>query len=248
MDFTKKIVWITGSSKGIGEATAKEFASLGASIVLHYFTDLESIKIIKQEIEEKYNVPVLVVHGDVSKEEDVSRMLEEVLSVFGHIDVLVNNAAISIDTTFEDKTVENFRRILDVNLIGTFLMSKYVGVKMLERKSGVIINISSTNGIDTVYPYSLDYDASKAGVISLTKNLAIQFAPYVRVNCIAPGWVNTPMNKNLDSEFIENECTHILLNRFADPKEIANIISMISSDKASYLNGTVIRVDGGYQS
>ena len=247
MDFTKKIVWVTGSSKGIGEATVKEFASLGASIVLHYFQDKEKANLIRQEIEEKYQVPVLMVQGDISKEEDVSRMVEEVTLKFGHIDILVNNAAIAIDTIFEDKTVENFKRILDVNLIGTFLMSKYVGNKMLERKNGVIINISSTNGIDTVYPYSLDYDVSKAGVISLTKNLAIQYAPYIRVNCVAPGWVNTPMNQNLDSEFINEECSHILLKRFAEPNEIASVISMISSDKASYVNGSIIRVDGGFQ-
>ena len=172
-------------------------------------------------------------------------MVDEIISTFGHIDVLVNNAGIAIDTIFEDKTVANFRRTLDVNLIGTFLVSKYVGKYMLEEKEGCIINISSTNGIDTVYPESLDYDASKAGILSLTKNLAIQYAPYIRVNSIAPGWVLTDMNKELDDDFMEEEKSKILLNRFADPYEIAKVIVFLASDDASYINGEVIRVDGG---
>ncbi|MBQ2409056.1 MAG: SDR family oxidoreductase [Bacilli bacterium] len=151
----------------------------------------------------------------------------------------------AIDTLFEDKTVENFKKTLNVNLIGTFLMSKYIGEIMYNNKKGNIINISSTNGIDTYYPMSLDYDASKAGVISLTKNLAVQYAPYVRVNTIAPGWVNTEMNKELDDEFINNENKKILLNRFGEPEEIAKVILFLASDDASYINGTVIRVDGG---
>ena len=124
-------------------------------------------------------------------------------------------------------------------------MSKYIGELMYENKNGSIINISSTNAIDTYYPMSLDYDASKAGVISLTKNLAVQYAPYVRVNTVAPGWTMTEMNVNLDEEFINNENKKILLNRFAKPEEIANVIMFLASDKASYINSAVIRVDGG---
>ena len=174
-------------------------------------------------------------------------MVEKVIDAFGRVDVLVNNAAIAIDTTFEDKTVENFRKILDTNLIGTFIVSKYVGKYMLENKSGVIINVASTNGIDTIYPESLDYDASKAGVISLTKNLALQYAPYIRVNAVAPGWVNTDMNKELDQAFIEKENKKILLNRFARPEEIAKVIYFLSTPDASYINSEVIRIDGGFR-
>jgi len=167
-------------------------------------------------------------------------MIETIKNKFNNIDILVNNAGIAIDTPFEDKTINNFRKILDVNLIGTFLVSKYVYTIM---NKGVIINISSTNGIDTTYPESLDYDASKAGVISLTHNLATQYAPNIRVNAICPGWVNTDMNSELDKKFIENETKKIKLGRFADPEEIADAIYYIS--KCTYINDSIIRVDGG---
>ena len=174
-------------------------------------------------------------------------MVDEIIREYGKIDVLVNNAGIAIDTTFEDKIVSNFRRTIDVNLIGTFLVSKEVGTHMLERKSGSIINVSSTNGIDTVYPESLDYDASKAGVISLTKNLAIEYAPYIRVNAVAPGWVLPEMNKELDPEFIEAEANKSLLKRFAEPEEIAKVITFLASSDASYINSEIIRIDGGFK-
>ena len=246
MDFHGKVVWVTGSSSGIGEATIKEFASLGADVVIHYYQHKEQAESIEKFIQSHYQVETLLVQGDVANEEDVKRMVEEVLNKFGQIDVLVNNAGIAIDTTFEDKTIDNFRRTLDVNLIGTFLMGKYIGKIMFNQKTGRIINISSTNGIDTVYPESIDYDASKAGVLSLTKNLAIQYAPYVLVNTLAPGWVNTPMNQELDSEMIEAEEKKILLGRFALSEEIAHVVVFLASDKASYINASVLRVDGGF--
>ena len=114
---------------------------------------------------------------------------------------------------------------------------------MLNQKSGRIVNISSTNGIDSYYPYSMDYDASKAALISLTHNFAIEYAPYIQVNCIAPGWVNTEMNKELDKEYINEESKHILLKRFAEPEEIAESIYFAAT--APYLNDTIIKVDGG---
>lgn len=241
----KPVALITGSSRGIGKATIIEFAKKGYDVVINYLSSEEEALKLKKMIEETYQVQVLAIQADVSKEEEVKNMVEEVIHTFGHIDCLVNNAGIAIDTTFEDKTVENFRRTLDVNLIGTFLVSKYVGKYMLEKKEGTIINISSTNGIDTIYPESLDYDASKAGIISLTKNLAVQYAPYIRVNSIAPGWVLTEMNQELDPEFVESEQQKCLLKRFAEPEEIAKVAVFLASRDASYINGEVIRVDGG---
>ena len=124
-------------------------------------------------------------------------------------------------------------------------MSKIFGKYMYDQGFGNIINISSTNGIDTYYEFSIDYDASKAGVINLTHNLANIFAPNVRVNCICPGWVNTPMNKELSDEFKKEETSKILLNRFAEPYEIAELVYFLTSEEASFINDSVIRIDGG---
>jgi 3-oxoacyl-[acyl-carrier protein] reductase len=240
-----KTVLITGSSRGIGRSCAYIFAKNGYNVCINYLNCEDIARELKEELELKYKVECLLVKGDVSVEEDVSEMLRDIINKFGSIDVLVNNAGIAIDTIFEDKTVDNFKKTLDINLIGTFLVSKYVSKYMLDKRSGVIINVSSTNGIDTYYPFSLDYDASKAGVISLTKNLAQQFAPYIRVNTVAPGWVKTDMNKNLDKKFVMREENKILLKRFAEDYEIAKVIYFLASEDASYINGEVIRVDGG---
>lgn len=244
---SNKVVLITGASRGIGSEVAKVFAGNNYNVVINYNNSSDAAFKLKEEIENKYHVTALCIKCDVSNELEVKNMVEKVIDAFGHIEALVNNAAIAIDTTFEDKTVENFRKILDTNLIGTFIVSKYVGKCMLENKSGVIINVASTNGIDTIYPESLDYDASKAGIISLTKNLALQYAPYIRVNAVAPGWVNTDMNKELDQAFIEKENKKILLDRFARPEEIAKVIYFLSTPDASYINSEIIRIDGGFR-
>ena len=244
----KRVVLVTGASRGIGKATVIEFAKKGYDVVINYLSSEKEALTLKKEVESQYSVKALTIRADISVEEQVQNMVEEVISSFGHIDVVVNNAGIAIDTTFEDKTISNFRRILDVNLIGTFLVSKYVGKYMLEKRSGAIINISSNNAIDQNYPEGLDYDASKAGIISLTKNLAVQYAPYIRVNSIAPGWVITDMTDDLDSVFRKKEESKVILNRFAEPSEIAKVVVFLASDDASYINGEVIRVDGGCKS
>ena len=242
-----RVVLITGASRGIGADTAREFAKNNYNVVINYNSSEKEAKELKQDLGNNYNIKVLLIKCDVSNEVEVKNMVEYVISEFGTIDVLVNNAGIAIDTLFEDKTAQNFRKTLDVNLIGTFLVSKYVGNVMMENKCGSIVNVSSTNGIDTYYPMSLDYDASKAGVISLTHNLALQYSPFIRVNAVAPGWVNTDMNKELTQEFIAEENKKIMLNRFADSKEIAKVIYFIGSESASYINSEVIRVDGGFK-
>lgn len=234
-----KTVLVTGSSRGIGRSTILKFASKGYNVVINYNNSYDKALSLKEEVEKKYNVKVLVLKCDVSKEDEVKSMIDSVIKEFNKINVVVNNASIAIDTTFEDKTVDNFRRILDVNLIGTFLVSKYASTYM---NNGSIINVASTNGIDTTYPESLDYDASKAGVISLTHNLAKQLSPNIRVNAVAPGWVSTDMNKELDEKDYLDD---ILLKRFATPEEIANVIYFLASPEASYINNEVIRVDGG---
>ena len=238
-----KVVIVTGSSRGIGAATIKEFAASGYNVVINYLNSEKEALDLKKEAEEKYHVIALAIKADVSKEEDVKRLVKKTLEEFGSIDILINNAGIAIDSMVEDKRVEDFKKVLNVNLVSTFLMCKYVGHAMYENKNGSIVNISSNTALDAYYPYGMDYDASKAGVISLTHNFAVLYAPYVRVNALAPGWVETDMNKELDEEVIKQECEHILLKRFAKPEEIAKEVIHVA--ESSYINNSVIRVDGG---
>ena len=241
----KRTVIITGGSRGIGEAISKRFAKSGYNIVINYVNNDERANSLKNELEDKYSVSVLLVKGDVSDEEDVQRLIDETVKTFGSINCLVNNAGIAIDKPFLDKTKDDFMKTLSTNLVGPFLTSKYAYNYLINSKNASIINISSTNGIDTLYPESIDYDASKAGVISLTKDLANVYSPSVRVNSVAPGWVETEMNSDLDKDFMKEEEDKILLGRFARPEEIANVVYFLSSEEASYINGEVIIVDGG---
>lgn len=237
-----KTVLVTGSSSGIGYEIIKKYAKNNYNVIITYNNNYNNAKELENEIKEKYKVDTLIVKLDISNEENIKEVLEIVKDKFNTIDVLVNNAAIAIDTTLEDKTKANFMKTLEINLVGTFLVSKYFSKIM---PTGSIINISSTNGIDSYYVESLDYDASKSGVISLTHNLANYLSPNIRVNCVCPGWVNTNMNKLLDKEFIKKEESKILLNRFADPSEIASLVYYLSSEEASYINDSIIKIDGG---
>ena len=240
-----KTVLVTGSSRGLGKSAIIKFAENGYNVVINYNNSEKVAYELQKYIEDNFKVGVLTVKADVGNENDVKEMFNIIIDKFGSINVVVNNAAIAIDTIFEQKTVDNFNKILNTNLIGTFLVSKYASKYMLEKKQGNIINISSTNGIDTYYPYSMDYDASKAGIISLTKNLSKELSPYIRVNCVCPGWITTDMNNSLDKEYMSKEITKINLKRFAEPKEIANVVYFLATDEASYVNGSVIVVDGG---
>ena len=240
----KKNVLITGASRGIGAATALKFASKGYNVAINYLNSKDKAEQLKEMILKKYDVSVLLVQANLENELDIKKMVKDVVDTFGTIDILVNNAGIAIDSLVEDKTVEDFEKILRVNLISAFICARECAKVMTDGSS--IINVSSTNAVDAYYPYSLDYDAAKAGMLSLTKNLAVEYSPKIRVNAVMPGWVNTDMNKELDKEYIEKECEKILLGRFAEPTEIAEVIYFLASPSASYINGSIIRVDGGH--
>ena len=240
----KKTILVTGASSGIGREIVRKLAS-DYEIIIHYNNNYDNAKELKEELDSLYKKDILMVKCDLSSEEEIDNMLNTIYDRYSSVDILINNAGIAIDTIFEDKTKENFMKTLEINLVAPFLLSKKIGLKMKDNKVGIIINISSTNGIDTLYPESIDYDASKAGLINLSSNLANYLAPYVRVNTICPGWVNTNMNKDLDKEFIEEEKKKILLERFAEPTEIASLFKFLISDEASYINNSVIRIDGG---
>ena len=176
-------------------------------------------------------------------------MIDKIINEFGKIDILVNNSAIEINSDFKDKTKETFKKVLDVNLIGTFLVTKYASKYMLENKYGKIVNITSNNAINKYDPSTMEYDASKAGIISLTHNLALELAPYINVNAVAPGWVLTEkikeLNNSLDGMLEQEESKKILINRFTLPEEVANLVSFWVSDDARAINNEIIKIDGG---
>ena len=173
-------------------------------------------------------------------------MITQVEEQLGGVDILINNAAIDLSNLFHLKNAEEFRRTLDVNVIGAFNCSKRVYEHMLKQEYGRIINIASTNGINTYSPMCIDYDASKAALISLTHNLAFEMGPYVHVNCIAPGFIGTENELDgYDEEFLKEEVEKIMVKRYGNPQEVAYLVRFLISDQADYINNTVIRIDGG---
>ena len=227
-----KVVLITGGAQGIGKAIALELAKNHYDIVINYLTSHEAAAKLKEEIINTYSVRCLTICADVSDVNQVDQMVSEIEEKLGGVDILVNNAAIDLSNLFHLKTSEEFKRTLDVNVVGAFNCAKRVYRHMLEKEYGRIINISSTNGINTYYPMCIDYDASKAALISLTHNLAFEFGTENELD-------------GYDEEFLKEEVEKIMVNRYGDPKEVAYLVKFLISDEADFINNTVIRIDGG---
>lgn len=225
-------ILITGGTSGIGKSLVELLAS-NNEVIFTYKSNIKE----KERLESKYLVSGYYL--DLEDKDSIFNLVNKL----DNIDVLINNAAIAIDNDYNLKTYEEFKKVIDTNLIGTYYLTKLISNKI--NKDGSIIFISSTNGIDTEYIESIDYDASKAGIISLMHNFAIYLAPNIRVNIVAPGWVDTKMNESITKKFRKQEEDKILLKRFAKPEEIANVIKFLISKDASYINKTIIRVDGG---
>lgn len=241
-----KVVLISGGAKGIGKAIALELGKQGYDIVINYLTSESEAHALKDDIIKNYGVRCLAIQADVSKEDEVDKMVSLIESELGGVNILINNAAIDLSNLFHLKNADEFRKTLDVNVVGAFNCSKRVYRHMLDQEYGRIINISSTNGINTYYPMCIDYDASKAALISLTHNLAFEFAPYIHVNCIAPGFIGTENELDgYDEEFLKEEVEKIMVNRYGDPKDVAYLVKFLISDEADFINNTVIRIDGG---
>ena len=241
-----KVALVTGGAKGIGAAICRELASKGCDVVINFLTSEEEAMSLASELSAKYDVKALAIKCDVSNEDQVDAMVKEIESNFGGVDILINNAAIDLSSMWHEKKSEDFRKTLDVNVVGSYNVARRVYKHMLDKKWGRIVNISSTNGMNTYYPMCLEYDASKAALISLTHNLSIEFAPYVTVNAIAPGFIGTESElKGYDEEFLKSEQEKILVGRYGKPEEVAKLVSFLVSDDASYINNSVIRIDGG---
>jgi len=246
MKLKNKVALITGSSRGIGRAIALLFAKEGARIIVNYNKSKKEAEEVVKKIK-SLGSQAIAIKCDVSKEKEVIQMVDKAIKEFEKIDILVNNAGIVFDIPLFEKTVEQWRKTFDVNLIGTFICSKHISRHMLEKGSGNIINISSTNGINSYSPESSDYDASKAGVNILTKTMAEELAPKIRVNSVAPGWVDTDINKELPKDFIKEETEKIYFDRFAKPDEIAKVVLFLASEDSSFMTGSILIVDGGYK-
>ena len=241
-----KVVLVTGGAQGIGKAIVLELAKNHYDVVINYLTSNKAAALLEEEIKKNYDVRVMTIQADVSKEEEVDAMISLIEKKWGGVDILINNAAVDLSNLFHLKTADEFRKTLDVNVVGAFNCSKRVYRHMLDQEYGRIINISSTNGINTYYPMCIDYDASKAALISLTHNLAMQLAPYVNVNAIAPGFIGTENELDgYDEEFLKEECEKILVERYGEPEEVAYLVKFLISDEAKFINNTVIRIDGG---
>ena len=246
MRFKDKVVIVTGGSRGIGKAIALAFGKEGAKVVVNYVKSDADAKAVADEIS-KSGSKALVIKCDVSDEQQVRKMIDQTVKAFGRLDILINNAGIVFDVPFSERTLDHWKKTFDVNMTGTFLCSKYASVPMLKQKSGKIINIASTNGINAYSPDSIDYSATKAAVINFTKSLAWALGPNIFVNCVAPGWVDTDLNKDLPKDYIKQELQRQVIKRFSAPDEQAKAVLFLASDDASYITGSVLMVDGGYQ-
>ena len=241
-----KVVLVTGGAQGIGKAIILELAKNHYDVVINYLTSNKAAALLEEEIKKNYDVRVMTVQADVSKEEEVDAMISLIEKKWGGVDILINNAAVDLSNLFHLKTADEFRKTLDVNVVGAFNCSTRVYRHMLDQEYGRIINISSTNGINTYYPMCIDYDASKAALISLTHNLAFEYGPYINVNAIAPGFIGTDNELDgYDEEFLKEEQEKIMVNRYGKPEEVAYLVKFLISDEANFINNTIIRIDGG---
>lgn len=240
----EKTAFITGATRGIGKQIAIEFAKEGYNIAINYRDENKQVLDTKSEIE-KYNVKCITVQGDVSNFDDAKRCVEEIIKELGSIDVLVNNAGITRDMLILRMQKEDFESVINVNLIGTFNITKNVIPYMMKKRSGRIINIASVVGISGNAGQT-NYAASKAGIIGFTKSLAKEVASRnILVNAVAPGFIQTDMTAVLKEEVKNEIAKNIPLKRMGTAKDVANVIKFLASEESSYITGQVINIDGG---
>ena len=239
-----KLAIITGGTRGIGKQIALTFAKEGYNIAINYRTENEDLKNTKKEIEEN-NVKCFTFQGDVTNFKDCEQFVKQIVEEFGNIDVLVNNAGITRDTLLMRMKEEDFKQVIDTNLIGTFNVTKNVISYMMKARSGRIINISSVVGISGNAGQT-NYSASKAGIIGFTKSLAKEVASRnITVNAVAPGFIETQMTAVLKEDIKEEIAKKIPLKRMGTPQDVANVVKFLASNDSSYITGQVINIDGG---
>jgi NAD(P)-dependent dehydrogenase (short-subunit alcohol dehydrogenase family) len=249
MNLDGKVSIVTGAGSGIGRATARLFSRNGARVVVADVSDSDGVETARQIVEDGGDS--LFVHVDVAKSEEVMGLVETTMDHYGRIDILFNNAGVTIPARVTETSQEMWQRSLDVNLKSVMLGCKYALPEMINNKGGSIINTASMLGL-VVSPAQASYCSAKGGVVMLTKQVAIDYAQYnVRVNCICPSEVNTPMHRTFVEQSSDPEATRrrlmerIPLGRVAEPGEIASVALFLASDDSSYITGVALPVDGG---
>lgn len=244
MEKNRKVALITGGSRGIGKEVALKFAENGYNIVINYVSDKTDTESLKKEFESK-GVEAFLIKTDVTSFEDSENMIKSAIEKFGSIDVLVNNAGITRDTLLMRMKEEDFDKVIEVNLKGTFNVTKAVVPYMMKKREGKIINLSSVVGV-TGNAGQCNYSASKAGIIGFTKSLAKEVASRnILVNAVAPGFIETSMTDVLKDEIKEEIAKTIPLKRMGKAEDVANVVKFLASSDSSYVTGQVINIDGG---
>lgn len=239
-----KVALVTGS-QGIGLAAAKALAAEGAHICVAD-VNAEQGRTAVSGLRET-GASAMFVEGDISRESDVERMFSAAADELGPVDILVNNAGISPKAPFDQIPVEQFRKVMDVNLLGTYLCSRQAFRHMREKRWGRIINLASVAGLYGANVAGVHYAATKGGIISLTKTLARNMGPYqITVNCVAPARINTPMIRSVPDEVNQAFCQKIPLRRIGEPEEVAAVIAFLASVPAGYVSGACVDITGGY--
>ena len=239
-----KVAFITGATRGIGRQIAITLAKEGFDIAINYRKENEDLKEAKKMVEDQ-KVKCFTVQGDVSSFEDSERMVKDIIEEFNHIDILVNNAGITKDMLIMRMKKEDFEQVIDVNLVGTFNITKNVVPYMMKKRDGRIINISSVVGISGNAGQT-NYSASKAGIIGFTKSLAKEIGSRnILVNAVAPGFIKTEMTESLPEEVKENINKSIPIKRMGNVRDVANVVKFLASEDSSYITGQVINIDGG---
>lgn len=240
----KKVALITGGTRGIGKAIALKFAKEGYDLVINYVSDRVDLEELKKEFEE-YNTEILFCKADVLDYDACENMLKNVIKKFGKVDVLINNAGITKDNLLMRMKQEDFDAVINVNLKGTFNVTKVAIPYMIKKRTGKIVNISSVVGVSGNLG-QCNYAASKAGIIGFTKSIAKELASRnILANCVAPGFIETDMTEVLSDNIKENISSQIPLRRMGTPEEIAKTVYFLAGEENTYITGQVLNVDGG---